>query len=307
MGLSIVWVEFDWGTDIYRNRQIVQEKLQLATTHLPPGVVPHMAPISSIMGQIQLIGVRSRDRRTTDPTEIRALVDQHDQAPPALDLGRRPGGRDRRGAPPAPGHRRRREAARLRRRRSRRSPRRSASANVQRLRRIPERSAHAGPLVTVTGLVQEAAELAQRRGAPRSRAPGPHRGRRRVEFGPAAIRTGDAGIDGGPGVILTITKQPDVDTVELTGGSTPSWPRSRRRCPTTSRSCPTLFRQADFIQRAIDNVIDAVRDGVAPRRDRPLPVPAELPHDADHADRDPALDRRRRRSSSPLSASRSTR
>ena len=75
MGLSVVWVEFDWSTDIYRNRQIVQEKLQLASVHLPDGVVPHMAPISSIMGQIQYIGIRSRSGKTS-PTEIRALIDQ---------------------------------------------------------------------------------------------------------------------------------------------------------------------------------------------------------------------------------------
>ena len=75
LGLSVVWVEFDWSTDIYRNRQIVQEKLQQASVHLPKGVVPHMAPISSIMGQIQHVGVRSRSGKTP-PTEIRALIDQ---------------------------------------------------------------------------------------------------------------------------------------------------------------------------------------------------------------------------------------
>ena len=59
-GFSVVWVEFDWGTNLYTARQIVSEKLPIIQGKLPQHVgEPALAPISSVMGEILLIGVSS--------------------------------------------------------------------------------------------------------------------------------------------------------------------------------------------------------------------------------------------------------
>jgi Cu/Ag efflux pump CusA len=73
VGIAVVWVEFDWGTDIFAARQIVAEKLSLVSGALPPQVErPILAPISSIMGEILFFAISSDIH---DPLTLRTVAD----------------------------------------------------------------------------------------------------------------------------------------------------------------------------------------------------------------------------------------
>jgi len=74
IGLSIITVEFDWGTDIYKARQIVQERIAGVLGQLPSDARPMMAPQSSLLGQIMLIGMWSQNDKT-GPLELRTHAD----------------------------------------------------------------------------------------------------------------------------------------------------------------------------------------------------------------------------------------
>ncbi|MEE9392495.1 MAG: efflux RND transporter permease subunit [Planctomycetota bacterium] len=257
-GLSVIYVEFEWGTDIYRDRQIVAEKLQLAKAKLPSGSVPFMAPISSIMGQIQLIGFQSKTGET-DPTALRLIIDR-DIKPRILSLSGIAQVVTTGGQPTEL----------------------QVIVNSESLRTfdvtLPEVEATVlksnvnvaggylnigakGPVVTVPGLIQRGEQLSKAVVRSDPVRPVLLSDVADVVFGPAAIRTGDAGINGKPGVIMVVSKQPGVDTVDLTNRINAELKRAQVDLPEDVVIIDDVFQQAAFIDRAIDNVFDAVRDG----------------------------------------------
>ena len=259
LGLSVIKVEFAWDTDIYRNRQIVAEKLALAKSKLPEGSEPQMAPISSIMGQVQLIGLSSKSGKT-DIQSLRELAEFKIK----YDLMTVPGVSK---VIIAGGSQKQLQVI---------VDPEKLSAYAVTVQEIAEAiqdtnlNASGGfinmgasaPVITVTGRLDNFEELndtvisAGDRGRPVR-----IKDVASVKFGPSAIKIGEAGVNSKSGIILVVMKQPGFDTVELTEKVDKRLAEMRNALDPDIELIPELFRQADFIDRAISNVLEAVRDG----------------------------------------------
>lgn len=259
VGLSIVYAEFDWGTDVYRNRQMVAERLVLVREQLPDGLAPAMGPVSSIMGEIMLIALPlSADGHADDPMKVREYVDfvvrPRLLAVPGVSQVIPIGG------------------------------------DVRTLRVEPDtaRMAMAGVSLTdmesaLSGFASNAGggfiDLNSREYLIR------HIGRSlriedlqnvpvgwkdggavllsqvaTVRYAPANKR-GDASYGGAPAVIVSVQKQPGADTVKVTESLEGALGELAQGLPHGVEKPRVLFRQADFIEASIGNVAEALRDG----------------------------------------------
>ena len=258
VGISVIYAEFEWGTDVFRARQVVSEKLQLVRDALPAEVEqPVLAPISSIMGEVLFLavttdGATAMEARTfADFTLRRRLL-----AVPGVSQVIVTGG-----------ERRQFEVA-LR-------PERLVALDLtvaEVVRALEETNTSVS-----AGFIDEGGQEYLVHGVGRVRTPEDvgetlvvqrgdeailvrHLGDIRLG---AALRRGEGSYDGRPAVIVGIQKQPGTNTLELTERIDRELDELSRTLPEGLRLERDVFRQADFIEVAVENVLAALRDGVA--------------------------------------------
>ena len=257
VGLAVVTVEFEWGSDIYLNRQQVAERLALVREQLPPGVTPQMGPISSIMGEIILLALPV-DPAKASPMQAREYADWV-LRPRLLTL---PGVAQ---VIPIGGevkqYRVEPDTTRMLALGVTLDQVKTAlegfSANTsggflesqakEFLIRQLGRTAKLSDLQRVTVAVNDGQPIALSQVADVRLA--------------AGIKRGDASFQGQPAVILAVQKQPAADTVKLTREIEAALADLGKNLPPGIQAPQTLFKQADFIENSIANVAEALRDG----------------------------------------------
>lgn len=254
-GSSFVWVEFNWGTDIYKARQVVSEKLVTLGNALPEDVTPVLAPQSSVMGEILFIGMQSD---STTQMELRTLAEW--VVKPAI----------------------------------------MATGGVSQVTIIggdyKQYQILADPqLMNVYGVTME--ELANVGASFSSNSTGgvirdfgneyALRGIARTnnidELGASYIKTvnaqpvlvsdvaeltigsavkmGHASMNGKPAVIISVSKQPNINTLEVTENIEQNLAEIQKTLPTDVIMDTKIFRQADFIEASVKNVENALLEG----------------------------------------------
>jgi CzcA family heavy metal efflux pump len=256
IGISIVWVEFDWGTDIYIARQIVNEKLQLVAGHLPPDMpAPTLAPISSVMGEVLFIALRGEG---VDPLAVREAADwtvrRRLLAIPGVAQVVPIGGAVRQYQVKVDPDRLRAFDVRL--------------DDVTRALEESNQNSTGGffvdgaqeSLIRAVGRVGSLDDLRNVVVASHGGVPIVVGQIAEVSVGPATKR-GEGSSNAQPAVVLGITKQPSVNTLELTQRIDRELDAIQATLPKGMIIERNKARQADFIESAIHNVSSALRDG----------------------------------------------
>lgn len=256
IGLSVVTVEFEWGTDLYLARQVVAERLQLARASLPADIpAPAMTPAASIMGEILFIALAS-DRHSGMELKNAAeqIIKRRVLAVPGVAEVLPIGGDTQQFQVTL-------------------DPERLASYGVTvdevaAALRDTNQNTSAGfmveggqeYLIQGLGRIEALEDIAATVVATRGGQPVLVRHVAAVEIGPAPKR-GTGSHNGKPAVVLGIQKQPGANTLELTDRIDATLEEIQAGLPAGMKVERNIFRQADFIRVSVDNLLAAIRDG----------------------------------------------
>jgi Cu(I)/Ag(I) efflux system membrane protein CusA/SilA len=258
IGISIVYVEFDWGTEIFRNRQLIAERLQLLQGRLPPGMQPVMGPVTSIMGEIQFVGVTSPNG-TVSPMGLRTLADwtlrPRLMTIPGISQVVVMGGEIKQYQILVSTEKLQRNAT-------------SLEDLKHALTEISENTT--GGFIDIDEkefLIRPMGRVASLEDIENSFV-GLHFGRpvlvkdvAEVRIGPKAKR-GEGSINGKHAVLMTIQKQPNASTIDLTQAIDQELQDLAKTLPEGVQLETDLFKQSHFIKASIGNVEAALRDGI---------------------------------------------
>lgn len=257
VGLSVVYAEFDWGTEIYRNRQLVAERLSAVSEQLPKGISPTIGPVSSVMGEIMLIALPLASGGAT-PMEAREYAD-FVLRPRLLSI---PGVAQ---VIPIGGE--------VRQLRIEPDTARLAQFDIslgQIRAAIQGFATNTGGgfidlngreyLIRNLGRTDRLDDLRGLAVAYRNGTPVLLEQVAQVRYAPG-VKRGDAGFNGKPAVIVGVQKQPDADTVRVTREIERALNELKNGMPRGLAAPEIQFRQARFIEASIANVVEALRDG----------------------------------------------
>src|SRR4249919_3801841 len=256
VGIAVVWVEFDWGTDIFMARQLVSEKLTLVSGTLPPQVErPVLAPVSSIMGEILFFAISSERE---DPLTLRTIADTTVRrrllAVPGVSQVTPIGGAERQFQVVA-------------------HPDALRANNVTLTELLA--AVRGASLNTSAGVYTEGSQEYVLEAIGRARTPADIgetvvvlRGDRPVLVRNvadvregAAFKRGEGSRNGKPAVIVGVQKQPGANTIDVTRRLDQSLDALQKELPEGMSIDRRIFRQSDFIEVAVANVFRALRDG----------------------------------------------
>lgn len=256
VGIAVVWVEFEWGQDIFAARQVVAEKLALVSSSLPPQAErPILAPISSIMGEILFFAISSEH---DDPLALRGVADtivrRRLLAVAGVSQVTPIGGAERQFQILAhPEQLRANQISVNELLDAARGASQNTSAGV-----VIE-----GPqeyVLQAIGRARNVEEIGESVVALRGDRPVLIRDVADVREGPA-LKRGEGSRSGKPAVIVGVLKQPGANTVELTARLDRELDVLQHELPPGMTIDRRIFRQADFIEVAVENVATALRDG----------------------------------------------